>query len=161
MVSLEELKKISVLDNLSRPMLQKLQPLAQLSIFGEHHVIFETGQDADYFYMLLKGKLILEVEATETIMISLESIKAGQSFGWSALFPGSKYRALALCVEPCETMAVRGSDFLELCERDHELGYRFMNRVADILGRRVVRRSEQFLKVMSRHPDLQKLMGLS
>jgi len=161
MVSIEDLKKISVLDNLTQPMLENMRALAQLNLFGERHVIFEEGQDADYFYMLLKGKLILEVEASEVIMISLEAIKPGYSFGWSALLPGSKYNAYAVCVEPCEVMAVSGGKFLELLDKDHTIGYKFMKRVVGILKGRVERRTGQFLTVMSNHPDLQKLMGLS
>ncbi|MBW2111001.1 MAG: hypothetical protein JRH00_06130 [Deltaproteobacteria bacterium] len=56
---------------------------------------------------------------------------------------------------------VRSGEFLELLDGDQTLGYNFMKRVAAILKRRVERRTEQFLKVMAKHPDLQKLMGLS
>ncbi|MBW1798952.1 MAG: cyclic nucleotide-binding domain-containing protein [Deltaproteobacteria bacterium] len=161
MVSIEDLKKISVLDNLTQPMLENMRPLTQLNLFGERHVIFEAGQEANYFYMLLKGKVILEVEASEVIMISLEAIKPGYSFGWSALLPGSRYNAYAICVEPCEMMAVPGGGFLEFLDKDQTIGYKFMKRVASILEARVERRTGQFLKVMSKHPDLQKLMGLS
>jgi CRP-like cAMP-binding protein len=161
MVSIEDLRKISVLDNLTQSMLESMRPLAQLNLFGERHVIFEEGQEADYFYMLLKGKVILEVEASEVIMISLEAIKPGYSFGWSSLFPGSRYNAYAICVEPCEMMMVPGGRFLELLDKDHTIGYKFMKRVAGILKGRVERRTGQFLQVMSKHPDLQKLMGLS
>ena len=59
MVSIEDLQKISVLDNLTQPMLENMRPLAQLNIFGERHVIYEAGQRADSLYMLLKGKVIL------------------------------------------------------------------------------------------------------
>lgn len=161
MVSIEDLKRISVLDNLTEPMLENMRPLAQLNIFGERHVIYEEGQKADSFYMLLKGKVILEVEASEVIMISLEAIKPGYSFGWSALLPGAKCNAYAICVEPCEVMAVPGGKFLELLDKDHTIGYKFMKRVASILKRREERRTGQLLKVMSKHPDIQKLMGLS
>lgn len=161
MVSIEDLKRISVLDNLTEPMLENMRPLAQLNLFGERHVIYEEGQEADYFYMLLKGKVILEVEASELIMISIEAIKPGYSFGWSALLPGSKCNTYAICVEPCEMMAVPGGKFLELLDKDHTIGYKFMKRVVSILKGRVERRTGQFLKVMSKHPDIQKLMGLS
>lgn len=160
MVPIDDLKKITVLDNLTQSMLESMRPLTQLNLFGEGHVIFEEGQAADYFYMLLKGKVILEVEASEVIMISLEAIKPGYSFGWSALFPGSKYKAYAICVEPCEMMTVSGGSFLELLDKDHTIGYKFMKRVVRILKGRVERRTGQFVKVMSKHPDLQKLMGL-
>lgn len=161
MVSIEDLKRISVLDNLTPAMLEKMRPLTQLNIFGEGHVIFEAGQEADAFYMLLKGKVILEVEASEVIMISLDAVKPGYSFGWSALLPGSKYNAYAICVDPCETMVVPGAEFLELLDKDHTIGYRFMKNVAGILKRQEERRTRQFLQVMSKHPDLQNLMGLS
>jgi CRP-like cAMP-binding protein len=161
MVSIEDLKKISVLANLTQPMLEKIRSLMELKLFGERQVIFEEGQEADYFYMLLKGKVILEVEASEVIMISLEAVKPGYSFGWSALLPGLKYSAYAICVEPCEVMAFPGDRFLELLDEDHTIGYKFMERVAGALERRVERRTGQFLKVMSKHPDLQKLMGLA
>ena len=161
MVSIEYLKRISVLDNLTQPMLENMRPLTQLNLFGERHVIYEEGEKADYFYMLLKGKVILEVEASEVIMISLDAVKPGYSFGWSALLPGSKHKSYAICVEPCEMMAVPGGKFLELLDNDHTIGYKFMKRVVSILEGRVERRTGQFLKVMSKHPDLQKLMGLS
>ena len=161
MVSIEDLKKIGVLDNLTQPMLENMRPLTELNLFGERHVIYGAGQEADYFYMLLKGKVILEVEVSEVIMISLEAIKPGYSFGWSALLPGSRYNSYAICVEPCEMMAVHGGKFLELLDKDHAIGYTFMKRVVSILKGRVERRTGQILKVMSKHPDLQKLMGLS
>jgi CRP-like cAMP-binding protein len=142
-------------------MLEKMRPLTQLNLFGEGHVIFEAGQEADAFYMLLKGKVILEVEASEVIMISLDAVKPGYSFGWSALLPGSRYCAYAICVDPCETMVVPGSRLLELLDKDNAIGYRFMQRAATILKSREERRTGQFLQVMSKHPDLQNLMGLS
>jgi len=161
MVSIEDLKKISVLDNLTQPMLENMRALTQLHLFGEQHVIFEEGQEADYFYMLLKGKMILEVKASEAIMISLDAVKPGYSFGWSALLPGSRYNSYAICVEPCEILAVPGDGFLELLDKEHTIGYKFMKRVSSILKGRVERRTGQLLKVMSKHPDIQKLMGLS
>jgi len=161
MVSIEDLMKISVLENLTEPMLEKMRTLTQLNLFGAGHVIFEANQEADTFYMLLKGKVILEVEASELIMISIDAVKPGHSFGWSALLPGARYRAYAICVDPCETMVVPGDRLLELLDEDNAIGYRFMQRATSILKHREERRTGQFLQVMSKHPDLQNLMGLS
>ncbi|MFO7985518.1 MAG: Crp/Fnr family transcriptional regulator [Desulfatiglandaceae bacterium] len=159
MVSIEELRKIRVLDNLTQPMLENMRPLTELNLFGERHVVYEKGDPAEYFYMLLKGKMILEVEASEGLMISLGALKPGYSFGWSSLFPGSEYSSYAVCVESCEIMAIPGDKFLELLDKDHTIGYKFMSTVVSILKRRLERRTGQFIQVMSKHPDLQKLMG--
>ncbi len=161
MVSVEDLRKILVLDNLTQPMLESMQPLTRLHLFGEQQVVYKEGDPAEYFYMLIKGKVILEVEASEALMISLGAIKPGYSFGWSSLLPGSKYSTYAICVDSCEIMSVHGDKFLELLEKDHSIGYKFMNTVVGILKRRLERRTGQFIQVMAKHPDLQKLMGAS
>ncbi|MFP4085614.1 MAG: Crp/Fnr family transcriptional regulator [Desulfobacteraceae bacterium] len=161
MTRIEDLRRIRVLDNLTQPMLENMRPLTQISLFGENHMVYEKGIPAEYFYMLLKGKVILEDEASEGLMISLGAVKPGFSFGWSALLPGSRYSTYALCVESCEIMAIPGDRFLQLLEEDHTIGYKFMGTVVSILKRRLERRTEQFIQVISKHPDLQKLMGTS
>ncbi|MEJ2588015.1 MAG: Crp/Fnr family transcriptional regulator [Deltaproteobacteria bacterium] len=161
MVPIEDLRKIMVLDDLTRPMLESMRPMTQLNLFGEGHMVYRTGDPADYFYMLLKGKTILEVEASQDLMISLGAVKPGYSFGWSSLFPGSEFSTYARCIEPCEMMSISGNAFLELLEKDHSIGYKFMNSVAAILKRRLERRTGQLVQVMLKHPDLQRLMAAS
>jgi CRP/FNR family cyclic AMP-dependent transcriptional regulator len=156
-VSFEDLRKIYLLGNLTDSMLQKMRPFAHLRLFGERAVIFEEGQKADSFYMLAKGKVILEVEASKTIMISLGAIKSGYSFGWSALIPESSYTAHAICVEPCEVISILGDHFLQLLEEDQSMGYRVMEGVVRILKRRLERRTGQFLETLRKHPDIRKL----
>ena len=156
MVSFEDLKKIYLLENLSDDMLEKLRPICELRSYDDRTVIFREGQPADCFYMLLKGKVLLEVEASETIMISLGSIKPGYSFGWSALIPGSRYTALAMCVEQTEVVTVQGDQFLRLMDDDHSMGYQILEGVMRILKRRLERRTSQFLKTLREHPDIKK-----
>ena len=159
MVSFEDLKKISILGNLTDQMLEKMQSMAQLHLFGDRAVVFREGQEAEYFFTLLKGKLLLEVEASETIMISLGAVKPGYSFGWAALLPESAYTSYAICVEPCEVVAVPGDKFLHILEEDHNIGYRVMENVVEILKRRLDRRTGQFLEAIKNHPDIQKLFS--
>lgn len=157
MVSFDELKKIRLLENLNDSMLGKMLPFTQMHLFGDRAVIFEEGQHAENFYMLMKGKVVLEVEASESIMFSLESIKPGYSFGWSALVRGSSYSSHAICVEPSEVMAIPGSRFMQLLEENHSMGYRVMQGIITILKKRLERRTEQFLKSLRTHPDIEKL----
>ena len=76
------------------------------------------------FYMLKEGKVLLEVDASESISISLGAMKTGFSFGWSSLFPGSTYTATAVCVEPTEVIAIPGKDLVRLMDEDHHNGLR-------------------------------------
>jgi CRP-like cAMP-binding protein len=157
MVSLNDLKKIWLMASLEEPLLEKIQPLAQLHLFGEKAVLFEEGQEAETLYMLLTGKVLLELEASDTIMISLEAVKPGDPFGWSAIIPGSSYTANATCSEPCELITVPGTKLREIMDKDHLLGYRIMEGVSKILQRRLFTRTDQFLKTFQQLPDMAKL----
>ncbi|MFH1351664.1 MAG: Crp/Fnr family transcriptional regulator [Pseudomonadota bacterium] len=160
MVTIEDLRKIHLFQDLNDEMLEKIRPLANAHEYKDRDVVYEEGNKAEYFYMLKRGKLLLEVEVSKIIIISLGSIKSGYSFGWSALIPGSSYTSYAICSEPCEVIAVPGEKLLDLMNQDHPQGYIFMYSVAKILKNRLERRTGQFLKVMSKHPDIQKLLGL-
>ena len=159
MVSFEDLKRVYLFENLPDSMLGKMLPFIQLHLFGERAVIFKEGQEAEDFYILLKGKMLLEVEVSETINISVGSIKPGYSFGWSALFPGSSYTSCAICVEPCEVISIPGDRFLDLLEGDTAMGYRVMAGIVNIFKSRFDRRTTQFLDAIRAHPDIQKLFS--
>ena len=160
MVTLDDLKKIYLLQTLPDESLEKMIPFIEYQQFDDREVVFEEGEKAETFYMLKRGKLLLEVEISEIIIISLGSIKSGYSFGWSALIPDATYTSYAICSEPSEVFSIPGMKLLEILDGDHTMGYQVMTGVVRILKHRLERRTGQFLKVMSKHPDIQKLLGL-
>ncbi len=159
MVSLNDLKKIILMSPLEDPSLEKIAPLAQLRIFGEKAVLFEEGQDADMFYMLLNGKVLLEKAASEMVKISLEAVKPGYSFGWSAFLTRASYTSYAICAEPCELITIQGSDLQKMMEEDLILGRRLMEKTLQITMIRLQKRTEQFLKTLRQHPDMERLFS--
>lgn len=157
MISFDELRKILVLEHVSDSMLGKMVPLLQMHVFAERDVIFNQGDDADLFYMLKEGKVLLEVDASESISVSLGAMKTGFSLGWSALFPGSTYTSTAVCVEPTEVITIPGRDLVRLMDSDHDNGYGILWKIVAILRRRLGRRTGQFLRAIEQHPDIQKI----
>jgi PAS domain S-box-containing protein len=157
MISFDDLRKILLLENVSDSILGKMVPLLQMRVFGERGIVFQQGDDADLFYMLKEGKVLLEVDASEDISVSIGAMKAGFSFGWSALFPGANYTSTAVCVEPTEVIAIPGRDFIRLMNDDHDNGYGILWKITAILRRRLGRRTGQFLRAIEQHPDIQKI----
>ena len=157
MIAFDDLRKILVLENVSNSMLGKMVPLLQMRVFGEKDIVFQQGDDAEMFYMLKEGKVLLEVDASESISVSLGAMKSGFSFGWSSLFPGANYTSTAVCVEPSEVIAIPGRDLLRLMNEDHDNGYDILWKISGILRRRLGRRTGQFLRAIEQHPDIQKV----
>jgi len=160
MVSMEDIKAIYLLADLTDDIREKMRSITESRRYEEREVIYEEGESAENFYMLKRGKILLEVEVSKQIIISLGSIKSGYSFGWSALIPDSKHTSYAVCTEPCEVLITPGKKFQELLDEDHAMGFVFMSGVMKVLKNRLDRRTGQFLKVMIKHPDIQKLLGL-
>lgn len=153
MASISELKQIYLIQNLENQMLEKLAPLTQKKHYEEKDTIFEEGQEADNFFMLLSGKVLLKVDISPAVTISLGAVKPGYSFGWSSLL-GLDYTSQAACVESCEVMLVKGTVFKEVLDSDHTMGYRVMEGVVRILENRLKRRTEQFIKTLRKQMEI-------
>ena len=157
MVSVDDLKKILLVQNLPDETLEEIVPHMQKREFRDGDIVFDQGQTAHNFYMLARGKVLLEIRITEGVSIHLGSVKAGYSFGWSALL-GDAYTSYALCSEPCEILWVPGTSLVELFDKEPAIGLVVMTKVCGIIKRRLERRTNQFLKMIRMHPDMAKLL---
>ncbi|MCK4486208.1 MAG: cyclic nucleotide-binding domain-containing protein [Desulfobacterales bacterium] len=160
MVSVEDLKRIVLFEDLTDRMLENLLPMIQEASFEERQIIYEAGNRADRFYSLKRGKVLLEAELAPAIIISLGAIKPGYSFGWSALVTAASHTSYAVSAEPSEIFLMPADKFLALLERDHAMGYLVMHKMSRILDNRLERRTAQFLKVIIKHPEITRLLGM-
>ncbi|MGE5841899.1 MAG: cyclic nucleotide-binding domain-containing protein, partial [Deltaproteobacteria bacterium] len=127
----------------------------------EGEIVFKEGSKAENFYMLKKGKVLLEVEVSKQLTISLGSIKSGYSFGWSALLAGPSHTSHAVCAEASVVFAMPGEKVRAVLESDPITGYRVMAIAASVLKNRLERRRGQLLKVIANHPDMLRLLDSS
>ncbi len=158
MVAVDELKKIFLMQLLTDRMLEKVSQVAELKVFDRGETIIQERQPAREFMMLKSGKILLRVEASENLTITLGSIKPGFSMGWSALIPGRNYTSSAVCTEKSEVFSTSGEDLQEMMEEDQEMGYLLFQGVSEILESRLVRRTNQFLKTLIRHINLEAIL---
>jgi CRP/FNR family cyclic AMP-dependent transcriptional regulator len=160
LASIEQLKRIRLFEDLTDGILEQILPLAQEQSFTEREIIYEPGSEASHFYSLTTGKVLLQTELAPALIISLGAIKPGYSFGWSALLPGLAHTSLAVCMEPSEILVMPGDKFKALLDQDHTIGFLVMQKAATILENRLERRSAQFIKVITKHPEIATLLGL-
>jgi CRP-like cAMP-binding protein len=139
-------------------MIEKMLPELELLRFDEGEIIFHGGDFADCFYMLKRGKILLEQRISEKVTVSVGAVKAGFSFGWSAMLGRGVYSLDTVCGEPCETLRIKGKTLLNLFEQDHTMGYRLMRLILKVMKKRLDYRTEQFIKVIRDHPDIQPLI---
>ena len=158
MVAVDELKKIFLMQLLTDQMLEKISEIADIRVADPKELIIQQDQPAKEFMMLKSGKILLRVDASENMTISLGSIKTGFSLGWSALIPGRTYTSSAICAEKCEIFVASGETLQEMMDEDHEMGYLIFQGVSEILESRLQRRTNQFLKTLTRHINLEAIL---
>jgi len=154
MVVREELKQIVILKYLDAGMLDNLLPVVDQMMFHQDDVVFKEGDMADRFYMLKRGKVLLEKRLSEKVTVSVGAVKSGFSFGWSSMLDDGAYTSDAVCAETCEVLSVRRDKMLKLMNEDHSLGYIFTQRLLRIIKKRLDHRTEQFLRAIQDHPDI-------
>ncbi len=158
MVSKMDLSVIVSLGYLTDEMFNKLIPVTELLTFEKGEVIFREGNLADRFYMLKRGKILLEKRISDHVTVSLGAIKPGYSFGWSALLGEGSYTSDPVSAETSEIFSIKREHIVPLFENDHHMGYMLFQRFLREVKSRLDRRTEQFLRAVKNHPDMDVLL---
>lgn len=100
-------------------------------------VIFREGDETRHFYILIKGhvKLTIGGDGYTAYIIN----RAGECFGWSSLIDRSHYSASAVCNAPTSLMRLEKTDVRRVMKNDPAAGLIFMERLADMIGDRLLR----------------------
>lgn len=157
MVTTEDLKKIVIMTHLKDDMLDRIISITDFLKFEDQETVFRQGDIANRFYMVKRGKVLLEQRIAEKVTVSVGSIKPGFAFGWSTMIEEGYYTTDAVCAEPCEIFSMRGNKLRALCEKDPYMGYLLSLRLLVILKKRYDHRTDQFIKVVKHDPDMKDL----
>jgi CRP/FNR family cyclic AMP-dependent transcriptional regulator len=163
MISKDELRRIVILGYLKDSMLEKLITIVERAHVDERQYVFRQGDSAEKFYMLSHGKVLLEQRISEKMTVSIESVRPGYSFGWSGMMTGgiepySRYTSDAISTESSELFILKGEDLNNLLDQDHHMGYLIGQRLTRVIARRLRHRTEQFVRIIKQHPDIDNLI---
>lgn len=154
MITIDDLKRVSVLQGFSNEVFNRIVDIAHEQEITEGDVIYEANHPADNVYIVKNGKVVLEEDINEDVTASLASIKPGYIFGWYAMVPSTQHSARAIAAADGHLVVIPGFELRHLMDEDHDFGYQFMNKMYMLAKIRLDHRTEQLMKVLSKHPDL-------
>ena len=105
--------------------------------FKAGQIIFREGENAKLFYLIEKGKVVLESKAEFGEPVVIDTIGAGDLLGWSWMMPPYKWHFTARAVEPTEAIYFAGTILRDYCERDHSLGFELHKRLSAVMMKRL------------------------
>ena len=93
------------LENLHQRYSHLLRQCATLQHFGPRQQIFQTGSEADHFYLIYQGRVALETPFIPgNGVVIIQTLEAGEALGWSWLFPRFVWHFCARAIEPTDVV---------------------------------------------------------
>ncbi|MBU1172006.1 MAG: cyclic nucleotide-binding domain-containing protein [Proteobacteria bacterium] len=157
MVSKEDFRNNNIFGNLTDDMLDKLLPLAEVLHMEARDFVFKEGDAVENLFTIKRGTVLIEQRISDKITVTAGTTTAGESFGFSSLFKEGTYSTNAVCADQCELIVINGEALMDLLKNDHSMGFYIMQNIAIVFGSRIQRRTEQFLRAMTSHPEIHEL----
>jgi CRP-like cAMP-binding protein len=106
-------------------------------VFKKDEFLFREGDEANHFYFIRHGKIIIETYIPEKGPVAIQTRETGDVTGWSWLIPPYRWHFDARAVELTRAIALDGKCLRGKMDEDHELGYKLMRRFAQLMAERL------------------------
>ena len=115
---------------------EKLRAMAREVSFASDQTIFREGDDCHDFYLIVSGRVALEIEEPDHI-VRVQTLSAGDEFGWSAVLMGRGKYFQARALSPVRALAFDGPQLLDMCREDTSFGFALMYRMLGVVSERL------------------------
>ena len=140
----------------SHPFLKQFQPqqvdrlaeLAQEARFDRDQIIFRQGDASSFFYLIVSGKVALEVTAIGRTL-RVQTVSDGEPLGWSSILPSEGKHFQARALGAVRALAWDGARLREACDQECSLGYALMKRLLAVVAERLQATRMQILNMYS------------
>ena len=125
-----------------------VKALTDMSVIEEHaqgEILFRKGDPADHAYLLLIGRIHLKMGEVGHVIHIVS--RPGETFGWSSLVKRDVYSSTAECVLETTVRRLHRDDLQNLLNKDPANGLIFFQRLAAMLGERLVENYASFEKL--------------
>lgn len=135
----QELGKIPWFKELKPEHMQKLTDMAHLRRVKNGEIIFREGDNEDYLYIVVEGRVTLDISIPHRGKTRIYSVEPLDVFGWSSVIPSIRKRtAGAVCVKDSLIIGIDAEKLRRACDEDHDLGYVVMRRLGNIVASRLM-----------------------
>lgn len=135
--------------------IEKLATLAKEVRFERDQIIFREGDECSQFYLIVSGLMALEIAAPGHTL-RVQTLSAGDEFGWSAVLMGRGKHFQARALERVEALAFEGAELLTACNEDTRFGFAFMQRLLGVVSERL---QATRLQLLDMHSPVAKRAG--
>jgi len=134
---LATLQGIQFLRGVSRDHLEQIAAIAQFCDYEADEIVFREGDDCDSVYLVVFGKLSIELCAPTMDSKHIVTVGPGEMLGWSSLLERPRLAATGRAIESTRLVRIDSAKLLEICDEYPDFGYQFMRRTMLALAMRL------------------------
>ncbi len=133
----EYLKFHETFKHMPERLIQKLSDTGQVLTFQKGSQLFRQEEPADYFYIVISGRISVEIPSIYGPPLTVQTLKDGNVLGWSWLIPPYRWTFEATSETETEVLRFSGAILRKECEADPELGYQLLKCFASLMSERL------------------------
>ena len=130
------LKQKDIFRAMKKSFIKKIMNVSATESYEQGDLLFQQGDPANQFYILLRGRIKLTLGKTGQSVYIVSH--GGEAFGWSSLIDREIYTASSECMTPVKLLRFNRENVLEILEEDPANGLVFFKRLAGLLGNRLL-----------------------
>jgi CRP-like cAMP-binding protein len=100
-------------------------------------ILFRQGENADRFYVVLNGRISIQMPAIMGPSLEIQALGKDQVLGWSWLISPYKWNFQAMIEEDSELLMFDGNVILARCEQEPKFGYELLKKFAELMSVRL------------------------
>jgi CRP-like cAMP-binding protein len=121
---------------MGRDFTMEVMDIAEKLSRGKNDVLFQEGEPAGHFYVLLKGQVKLSLGDKGTVVYTAR--EPGEIIGWSGLIGRDVYSAGGKCMEATNLLKFDRDVFLKILSKYPKNEALLFKRLAEMLGKRLL-----------------------
>jgi len=138
---IEDLRGADLLEGLTEQELQSIEAAARAVQVADGEFLFLLGDPANSLYIVAEGvmDLCFPLPVGDDVRdITIESVRPGETLGWSALVKPYKFTLTARASGTCRLLGFDRSELLAIFEANPRIGYLLSSRLSELVGLRLL-----------------------
>lgn len=154
MGKVESLKRFDVFAELPDKALEEIARLTKQEKHPEGTILFKEGSKADKLYLLLEGKISLEIViqlgSTGTPRRAALNIAGpDNAVGWSSMVPPYSYTSTGVCIEDVNLLVLPGEEIRSYMMEHPDIGYTICQHTASLIRGRMTNATAMLMYFLS------------
>lgn len=137
MISPELLRRYPYFADVREENLRQVAMISEEQTIPAGKVFFREGDKAEFLYIITEGEVDIDYTLGSGERRTVDTLVPGELVMWSSLVAPYRSTATGTTRKETKLIAIQADKLRELCEKEHDLGYRLLICITKLLATRL------------------------